>query len=124
MALRLHRDLLLYLDFFPGQSMVGYVPCLPQTSRLRSYTQRNHLKTTGTVMVFLKKFDTSRQTFNGVGRIHVQKASKVRDLVPIINKRMRWSLGTPLRLYEVTTGVSFRAHRAYTLPFLRKLNLG
>lgn len=97
-ALRLQRDLLLYLDFFPGPSM------------------KNHLKTTGTVMVFLKKFDTTRQKFNGIGRIHVQKASKVRDLIPIINKRMRWEFSTPLRLYEeVKPGMIMLLKPTFTL---------
>ena len=52
-------------------------------------------------MIFLKHFDTSTQTLYGVGKVHVQRASKVSDLVPIINERMRWTPGTPLKLYEV-----------------------
>ena len=52
-------------------------------------------------MIFLKHFDTSKQTLYGVGKVHVQRASKVSDLVPIINERMRWTPGTPLKLYEV-----------------------
>lgn len=52
-------------------------------------------------MIFLKHFDTSKQTLYGIGKVHVQRASKVSDLVPLINERMRWTPGTPLKLYEV-----------------------
>lgn len=52
-------------------------------------------------MIFLKHFDTSKQTLYGVGKVLVQRASKVSDLVPIVNERMRWTPGTPLKLYEV-----------------------
>jgi ubiquitin carboxyl-terminal hydrolase 7 len=51
-------------------------------------------------MIFLKHFDTSKQTLCGVGKVYIQKMSKVADLVPLINERMRWTPGTPLRLYE------------------------
>ena len=55
-------------------------------------------------MIFLKHFDTTKQTIYGVGKIHVQRTCKVRNLIPIINKRMRWALGTSLKFYEVTVG--------------------
>jgi len=51
-------------------------------------------------MIFLKHFDTSKQTLYGVGKMYVLKSAKVGDLVPVINERMRWP-GTPLKLYEV-----------------------
>ena len=53
-------------------------------------------------MVFLKHFDTTRQSLFGIGKIHMPRASKVSDLIPIINERMRWASGTPLKLFEVT----------------------
>ena len=56
-------------------------------------------------MIFLKHFDTSKQTLYGVGKVHVLRANKVGDLVSIINERMRWTPGTPLKLYEVCHSV-------------------
>ena len=55
----------------------------------------------GSIMIFLKHFDASKQTLLGVGRIYVLRNSKVGDLAPIINERMRWTPGTPLKLFEV-----------------------
>lgn len=52
------------------------------------------------IMVFLKHFDTSKQTLVGAGKAYVSKTSKVGDLVSVINERMRWTPGTPLKLYE------------------------
>ena len=52
-------------------------------------------------MIFLKHFDTARQSLLGICKIYVPRASKVRDLIPIINHRMKWPSGTSLRLYEV-----------------------
>lgn len=52
-------------------------------------------------MIFMKHFDMSKQTLYGVGKVYVSRNSKVQDLYPIINERMRWTPGTPLRLYEV-----------------------
>jgi len=53
-------------------------------------------------MIFLKHFDTSKQSLYGVGRVYMSKASKVGDLVPVINERMHWVDSTPLKLYEVS----------------------
>ena len=53
-------------------------------------------------MIFLKHFDTSKQSLYGVGRVYMAKASKVGDLVLVINERMRWTHSTPLKLYEVS----------------------
>ena len=53
------------------------------------------------IMVFLKHFDATRQTLFGVCKIWVSRTDKVSDLIPIINERMRWASGTPLKLYEV-----------------------
>jgi len=52
-------------------------------------------------MIFLKHFDTSKQTLCGVGKCYVVRNSKVGDLISVINERMRWTPGTPLKLYEV-----------------------
>ncbi len=52
-------------------------------------------------MVFLKHFDTSKQTLLGAGKVYMLRTSKVGDLVALINERMRWPAGTPIKLYEV-----------------------
>ena len=69
-------------------------------------------------MIFLKHFDTLKQSLYGVGRVYMAKASRVGDLVPVINERMRWTHSTLLKLYEVsyarnnlTFGRGFMANR-------------
>lgn len=52
-------------------------------------------------MIFLKHFDTSKQTLFGLGKVYVSRNAKVGDLIPVINEKLRWTPGTPLRLYEV-----------------------
>lgn len=81
MAIRQQNDLRLYLDVIPD-------PVKPEIMA-------------GSIMIFLKHFDTSKQTLYGVGKVYVPRSSKVGDLVGIINERMRWPPGTPLKLYEV-----------------------
>jgi len=53
------------------------------------------------IMIFLKHFDTTKQTLLGVGKTYMLRTSKVGDLASVINERMRWTPGTPLKLYEV-----------------------
>ncbi|KIY50921.1 ubiquitin carboxyl-terminal hydrolase 5 [Fistulina hepatica ATCC 64428] len=52
------------------------------------------------IMVFLKHFDTTKQTLYGVGKVYMLRTAKVSDLVPLILERMRWQPGIPLKLYE------------------------
>ncbi|KAF8959015.1 hypothetical protein BDZ97DRAFT_1839371 [Flammula alnicola] len=52
------------------------------------------------IMIFLKHFDTSKQSLFGIGKVYMARTSKVGDLIPVINERMRWTPGTPLKLYE------------------------
>ena len=59
-------------------------------------------------MVFLKHFDTSRQTLLGVGKTYVQRNAKVGDLCSFVNERMRWPAGTPLKLYEASIQIAMR----------------
>ncbi|KIP09627.1 hypothetical protein PHLGIDRAFT_86496 [Phlebiopsis gigantea 11061_1 CR5-6] len=80
MAIRQQNDLRLYLDVIPD-------PMKPEVMA-------------GSIMIFVKHFDTSKQTLYGVGKVYVLRSSKVGDLVGIINERMRWAPGTPLKLYE------------------------
>ena len=56
--------------------------------------------TPGSIMIFLKHLDTSRQSLYGVGKTYVQRNAKVGDLNGYINEKMRWPVGTPLKLYE------------------------
>ena len=74
-------------------------------------------------MILLKHFDTTRQTTYGAGKINVQRTCKVRDLIPMISKRMRWELGTSLKLFEVTIGSFLPTCHTYALSFPRKLDL-
>ncbi|EKM55554.1 uncharacterized protein PHACADRAFT_256265 [Phanerochaete carnosa HHB-10118-sp] len=80
MAIRQQNDLRLYLDVIPD-------PIKPESLA-------------GSIMIFLKHFDTSKQTLYGVGKTYVPRSSKVGELIPIVNERMRWQPGTPLKLYE------------------------
>lgn len=73
-------DLRLYLDIIPDPTK----PDPPPQS----------------IMVFIKHFDTSKQTLLGAGKVYVLRSNKVGDLIPIINERMRWTPGTPIKLYE------------------------
>ena len=57
----------------------------------------------GMMIVFLKHFNTTRQTLFGIGNIYVRRTDRVRDLIPIITDRMKWSPEKQLKLYEVTT---------------------
>lgn len=52
-------------------------------------------------MLFLKCFDASQQKLLGAGKYYMPRSQKVSDLIPIVNERMRWPSGTPLKLYEV-----------------------
>ncbi|TDL18071.1 hypothetical protein BD410DRAFT_806893 [Rickenella mellea] len=54
----------------------------------------------GSIMIFLKHSDTSRQSLLGVGKTYVLRDSKVGNLAHFINERMRWPTGTPLQLFE------------------------
>ncbi|KAF9649101.1 cysteine proteinase [Thelephora ganbajun] len=78
-------DLRLYLDILPDSSRVGYPSPLAGNV---------------VIMIFLKYFDTTQQSLFGLGKVHMPRVGKVRDLIPIINERMKWIPGTPLKLYE------------------------
>ncbi|KAI0763671.1 cysteine proteinase [Irpex lacteus] len=80
MAIRQQLDLRLYLDVIPD-------PTKPEIPA-------------GSIMVFLKHFDTTKQTLCGIGKVYMPRSSKVGDLAAVINERMRWPSGTPLKLYE------------------------
>ncbi|KAF8868458.1 ICP0-binding domain of ubiquitin-specific protease 7-domain-containing protein, partial [Gymnopilus junonius] len=55
---------------------------------------------TGAIFIFLKHFDASKQTLFGAGAVWVPRASKVPDLIRIINAQMRFGASTALSLYE------------------------
>ena len=70
------------------------------------------------MMVFLKHFNTLRQSLVGAGKIFAFPSNKVCDLTPLINERMQWAPGTPLKLYEVcicvvTQNIPQRPRRFY-----------
>ena len=112
-------DLRLYLDVIDPTKVRSSVFFL-RNSRLR-YSCRSSLSihasiqpepAAGSIMIFLKHFDTSKQTLFGVGKTYVPRSSKVGELVPIINEKMRWPPGTPLKLYEVSPILSHAASLA------------
>ncbi|CAK5277441.1 unnamed protein product [Mycena citricolor] len=74
------NDLRLYLDIIPDPSK----PDPPAQS----------------IMVFLKHFDTSKQSLLGAGKVYMLRSAKVSEVTHVINERMRWTPGTPLKLYE------------------------
>jgi ubiquitin carboxyl-terminal hydrolase 7 len=92
------NDLRLYLDVISDPSKVSPVAI----SDYLGLTEANQPEPpAGSIMIFLKHFDTSKQTLYGVGKCYVQRNSKVGDLCSLINEKMRWTPGTPLKLYEV-----------------------
>jgi len=96
-------DLRLYLDILPDPSEVGCSPRSPEVlHRLHPRTKNNQLRNAETTMVFLKHFDATKQSLFGIGKVDMPGTSKVDDLVPIINERMKWASETRLKLYEVT----------------------
>lgn len=91
------NDLRLYLDVIPDPSKVYLL--FFHLVVLTQHCQPDILA--GSIMIFLKHFDTSKQTLYGAGKVYVSRNNKVQDLHPMINERMRWTPGTPLKLYEV-----------------------
>ncbi|WFD08090.1 ubiquitinyl hydrolase 1 [Malassezia vespertilionis] len=85
MASRQH-DLRLYLEVLAPNSLATafFDPAHPSS----------------TILLFLKHFDTSRQTLLGVTHIYVPRQMKVMDLVPTINELMRWPPTTQVKLVE------------------------
>lgn len=63
--------------------------------------------TSNSIMIFIKYFDVSKQSLYGIGKTYVQRTSKVGDLCHVINEKMRWTPGTPLKLYEVCYQITF-----------------
>ena len=90
-------DLRLYLDVIPESSRVGGLCCL---LLVETYMFQPEIPPQS-IMVFLKHFDTAKQSLTGAGKVHMLKTNKVGDLAVIINERMRWAPGTPIKLYEV-----------------------
>lgn len=70
-----------------------------------------------TIIIFLKHFDTAKQTLCGIGKAVVSRNSKVADLIPTINERMRWPPGTPMKLYEVMNALLDSSVDCLTLIF-------
>ena len=66
-------------------------------------------------MIFLKWFDCSRQTLQGQGKLFVNKGSKISDLLPYIQEKMKWPSSTPIKLYEVGVSAQFQAVSSFLL---------
>jgi hypothetical protein len=58
-------------------------------------------------MIFLKKFETSSQTLQGVGKCHIPQISKDANLNGIIYKKMDWVADIPLALFQVFHSAMF-----------------
>lgn len=54
-------------------------------------------------MVFLKWFNVDRQQLIGQGKVFVNKAWKIADLVPLIQEKMGWDNSVPIKLFEVSS---------------------
>ena len=103
MAVRQQNDLRLYLDVIPDLSHVSRSMMVAECLSDAPFIQPEILP--GSIMIFLKHFDIANQKLTGVGKVYVPRANKVSDLIPLINERMRWTPGTPLKLYEVCLGI-------------------
>ena len=73
-------------------------------------------------MIFLKHFETARQTLYGIGKTYVQRNAKVSDLYSYINEKMRYPAGLPLKLYEVNT-IYCALKNSILIHLIRKSNL-
>ncbi|KAG0092496.1 hypothetical protein BGZ92_009577 [Podila epicladia] len=55
---------------------------------------------TGYFMIFIKYYDPLASRLEGVGKLYVQKSAKVADILPQLNEKMGFAIGTPLKLFE------------------------
>ncbi|KAG0340089.1 hypothetical protein BG000_000719 [Podila horticola] len=55
---------------------------------------------TGHFMIFIKYYDPLASRLEGVGKLYVQKSAKVADILPQLNEKMGFAIGTPLKLFE------------------------
>ena len=74
-------------------------------------------------MIFLKHFSVNKQTLKGVGKVYVQRNSKVGDLVSTINMKMGWASTTPIRLFEVCCCRLFKAS-VFNVHFSQEIKPG
>ncbi|KAF9328417.1 hypothetical protein BG006_008390 [Podila minutissima] len=54
----------------------------------------------GTIMIFIKYYDPFTSTLEGVGKLHVQKQSKVGEIVPQLLEKKGLPSGTAVKLFE------------------------
>lgn len=54
------------------------------------------------ILLFLKHFNTEKQTLTGAGHIYVGSGGRVSDMVPEVLERMGWPANTELKLWEVS----------------------
>jgi len=113
MAVRHGSDFWLYLDILPDTFKVSYLSRLSGAlCSLHLRMKRIQLDNAPTIMIFLKHFDTTKQSLFGIGKIDMPRASKVSDLIPIVNERMKWASETPLKFHEVVNCTFSRTRRA------------
>ncbi|KAG0340189.1 hypothetical protein BG004_006523 [Podila humilis] len=55
---------------------------------------------TGHFMIFIKYYDPLVSKLEGIGKLYVQKNAKVADILPQLNEKMGFAVGTPLKLFE------------------------
>ena len=93
----------MYLEILPDPSKVCYIHFIHRVVHCSHPCLKDiQLDGAGMVMIFLKHFDAATQSLFGTGKIHIKRVSRVSDLIPIINEKMGWASGTPLKLYEVS----------------------
>ena len=96
-------DLRLYLDYNPDHAKFNAVSyMMPLVASTADALQLHADANNQPYMIFLKWFDCSRQTLQGQGKVFVNRNSKVSDLLPYIQEKMKWPSSTPIKLYEVS----------------------
>jgi len=53
------------------------------------------------ILLFLKHFDTDKQSLTGSGHVYVSSGGRVSDMISQILESMSWPAGTELRFWEV-----------------------
>ena len=114
--------LLLYLDILPDPSKASSLEICHDPHLGAKEIQSGDIGTV-TVTVFLKHFDAAKQTLFGIGKLCVPRATKVGNLIPIINERMKWAPSTPMKIYEVMSVAQSHQYLGHSPFFLRKSNL-
>ncbi|KAG0040633.1 hypothetical protein BGZ82_000591 [Podila clonocystis] len=57
----------------------------------------------GTIMIFIKYYDPFTSTLEGIGKLHVQKQSKVGEIVPQLLEKKGLPSSTAVKLFEISS---------------------